>query len=108
MIFFSQRRCFVDDDCKITGITGDPLFFLFFRAYQKLLFHNPKFLLKTVVFSQFVLCPLLLELRLVRSRPTGLESNKIHTGRSQHRIINTVYIYVLRSDKTRWNKYLLT
>src|SRR6218665_1146536 len=34
----------------------------------------------------------MLELRLFRC--TGLESKKIHTGRSQHRIVNTILITI--------------
>src|SRR6218665_394370 len=105
MTVFSHRRYFVDFHCKITGITGDP--FLPF-LYQKLLFHNPKFLLKTV-FSQFILCLynsalFMLDLRLVKC--TSLGSKKMHAGRSQHRIVNTIlgHIYVLSSDKSLWNK----
>src|SRR6218665_3184387 len=66
MILFSHRRYFVDFHCKITGITGYPLFLPFFN--QKLLLHNPKFLLNTVflVSSYFAYnsAPLMLDLRL--------------------------------------------
>ena len=49
----SPRRHFVDFHCQITAITCDPPLLHFLD--QKVLFQNPKFLLRTV-FSQFVLC----------------------------------------------------
>jgi len=107
MTIFSHRRYFVDFHCKITIITSDPLFFLFFTK-------NSYFILPKDRFSQFVLC-LYLRTLDVRSRPirlvrcTGLGSNKQHAGRSQHRIVTTIlghiyYIYVLSSNKSHWHK----
>src|SRR6218665_2052078 len=46
----------------------------------------------------------MLELRLVRCRPTGLESKKIYAGRSQHRIVNTILGHILYlCSKLRYN-----
>src|SRR6218665_2126399 len=74
--------------------------FLYNFVYKLRYFQN------CIAYNYYVpqLRPLILDLRLVRC--TGLGSKKMFTGRSQHRIVNTILghrlylVYVLSSDKS--------